>query len=218
MVSSSLKNGLKGNPYYYMDTWKSYTNDYSEATQALQGAYATDSNYAEKLNRIISKHHLTEFDQRKIEVPSKYIVVREGDTLSNIAKEFHITTDQLFIWNELQSNEIKKDSKLVVQVTKKLSSEPVSVKEVKRNSEKRVNKYKVKKGSQKRIETSIIKNPRSYKTVRSTLSNGKKIYQVKNGDSIMSISKRFKIDEKEIMTLNKLDSSFVYEGQRLIIQ
>lgn len=59
-----LKNGLVGNPQFYKGTWKSETRNYLEATEFLTGKYATDIQYAEKLNQLISVYELTSYDEQ----------------------------------------------------------------------------------------------------------------------------------------------------------
>ena len=213
-----LKNGIKGNPYFYMNTWKSNANHYSEATQSLQGAYATDTHYAGKLNRIIEKYNLTQYDQQYVEVPLKYIIIKKGDTISSISKEFNITVDELFIWNKLQSNDIKIGSKLIIAVSKKRINERVSTTEIKRSQTKSMNKIHEQKKKKSTIHTSVIKSPKKYKAYDSDVHQGKKVYKVKNGDSIRSIAKKFNVSEEIIMSLNNLDSTLVYVGQRLILR
>ncbi|WP_246569837.1 glucosaminidase domain-containing protein [Enterococcus devriesei] len=60
-----LKKGITGNADFYKDTWKDQTESYQDATKHLQGRYATDKQYAEKLNAIIKAYDLTQFDQAK---------------------------------------------------------------------------------------------------------------------------------------------------------
>lgn len=47
---------------YYAGVHKSNTSSYLDATAALTGTYATDTNYATKLNHIITTYHLTVYD------------------------------------------------------------------------------------------------------------------------------------------------------------
>ena len=47
---------------YYSGTWRGNAQNYKEATAALQGKYATDPNYSKKLNNIIEKWHLFQYD------------------------------------------------------------------------------------------------------------------------------------------------------------
>lgn len=58
-----LKEGLVNNHDFYSGSWKSKTKDYKQATANLQGKYATDTQYAEKLNALIETYHLTEYDK-----------------------------------------------------------------------------------------------------------------------------------------------------------
>ena len=60
-----IKKGISGNADFYKATWKDQTESYKDATEHLQGRYATDKQYAEKLNAIIKAYDLTEFDHAK---------------------------------------------------------------------------------------------------------------------------------------------------------
>lgn len=60
-----IKKGISGNADFYKATWKDQTESYKDATEHLQGRYATDKQYAKKLNAIIKAYDLTEFDHAK---------------------------------------------------------------------------------------------------------------------------------------------------------
>ena len=47
---------------YYSGAWKSNTQTYEDATAFLEGRYATDTFYSEKLNALIELYDLTRFD------------------------------------------------------------------------------------------------------------------------------------------------------------
>lgn len=53
-----LRNGLSWDPLFYKGTWRENAANYREATAALQGKYATDPNYATKLNNFIEAWQL----------------------------------------------------------------------------------------------------------------------------------------------------------------
>lgn len=57
-----FKNGVSWDSKYYNGAWKVNAPTYRNATQALQGKYATDPNYAKKLNSIIDTWRLDQFD------------------------------------------------------------------------------------------------------------------------------------------------------------
>jgi cell wall-associated NlpC family hydrolase len=62
-----IKNGISGNKDFYKPAWKSEAATYREATAHLQGRYATDRQYAQKLNAIIEAYDLTQYDEPKEE-------------------------------------------------------------------------------------------------------------------------------------------------------
>lgn len=63
-----IKNGIEGNPTIYKPTWKSEALTYKEATSHLSHSYATDPNYAKKLNSIIKHYNLTAFDKNVCQI------------------------------------------------------------------------------------------------------------------------------------------------------
>ncbi|PCU40841.1 1,4-beta-N-acetylmuramoylhydrolase, partial [Listeria monocytogenes] len=60
-----IRKGPSWNPNYYSKVWKSNTTSYKDATKALTGTYATDTAYATKLNDLISRYNLTQYDSGK---------------------------------------------------------------------------------------------------------------------------------------------------------
>lgn len=66
-----LKEGLIGNSEFYKGTWKNETNNYQEATTFLTGKYATDIQYAQKLNQLIAVYQLTNHDEYSKEEGNK---------------------------------------------------------------------------------------------------------------------------------------------------
>ncbi|MFN6748757.1 glucosaminidase domain-containing protein [Enterococcus faecium] len=89
-----IKNGLTGNPDFYKPTWKSETKDYKEATKYLEGRYATDRQYPQKLNAIIEAYDLTKYDEPKKEAATTEEANAE---ILNMSKRFDVpikwTTD-----------------------------------------------------------------------------------------------------------------------------
>ncbi|EGP5294528.1 N-acetylmuramoyl-L-alanine amidase [Enterococcus faecium] len=89
-----IKNGLTGNPDFYKPTWKSETKDYKEATKYLEGRYAADRQYSQKLNAIIEAYDLTKYDEPKKEAATTEEANAE---ILNMSKRFDVpikwTTD-----------------------------------------------------------------------------------------------------------------------------
>lgn len=57
-----MRNGLNWDTEYYHGTWRENTDSYLEATDWLQGRYATDTSYANKLNQTIQSFNLEKYD------------------------------------------------------------------------------------------------------------------------------------------------------------
>ena len=94
----------------YKGAWKSNTKTYQDATAYLTGRYATDHQYAEKLNAIIEAYDLTKYDNydgsasRQLEKIKKeediFYSIKLGDTLSKIAEEYNTSVEELQKQNE----------------------------------------------------------------------------------------------------------------------
>lgn len=57
-----LRSGISGASDFYKGTWKENTSSYKDATNWLQGRYATSPIYASTLNNIIGTYNLTQYD------------------------------------------------------------------------------------------------------------------------------------------------------------
>lgn len=66
-----LQDGVDGNDTFYKGAWKSESKNYQEASESLTGKYATDVQYAEKLNQLIQLYNLTNYDIYQKEENSK---------------------------------------------------------------------------------------------------------------------------------------------------
>ena len=97
---SLLRGGTTGNSQLYAGAWKSNTNSYKDATKFLTGRYATDTTYASKLNSMIEKYNLTQFD----DTSSKTYTVAQNDTLQTIAAKFNISVEDLMNMNNLKTD------------------------------------------------------------------------------------------------------------------
>lgn len=93
----------KGNGSFYQETWKKNTKTYKEATKALTGKYATDTNYDKKLNKLIETYDLTFFDD-KLNGDSRiqyiYYDIKENDNMEEILKKHDISEENFKKWNK----------------------------------------------------------------------------------------------------------------------
>lgn len=134
-----LRNGPSGNAAFYAGAWRSHAETTGEATQWLQGRYATDTQYAAKLDRIISRYNLEQFDSVRpldddleqiailpepdivnIETPEGFYEVEEGDSLFGIAFTEDILIEELVSWNNLQAPVLQAGQWLAIEPTDNL--------------------------------------------------------------------------------------------------
>ncbi|TRM03983.1 amidase domain-containing protein [Staphylococcus hominis] len=67
-----IKHGIDGNSTIYKSSWKNVAPTYRSATRHLSQTYATDPNYATKLNSLIEHYNLTDFDKKHMPDLDKY--------------------------------------------------------------------------------------------------------------------------------------------------
>ena len=72
-----LRNGITGANNYYSGTWVENSNSGTQASQGLQGKYATDPQYAAKINQIIQANNLTQYDPVTKEVNETKTVLQD---------------------------------------------------------------------------------------------------------------------------------------------
>ena len=190
----------------YAGAWRENAASYQDATAWLQGRYATDPNYASKLNYLIAHLGLTAYDNGG--VPSSALTssasttstststtsssqtsaaggtytVQKGDTLSAIALRHGTSVSNLMSINGLaDANSIRVGQSL------KLSASGTS-------------------------STSVSS------TQTASQSSSASTYTVQAGDSLSSIAAKYSTTTQRLQTLNSLsDANRLHIGQRLQI-
>ncbi|EJQ0570832.1 1,4-beta-N-acetylmuramoylhydrolase [Listeria innocua] len=192
-----IRNGPSWNSNYYSKVWKSNTNSYKDATKALTGTYATDTAYATKLNDLISRYNLTQYDSGKTTggnsgstgnagntgntgntntSNAKIYTVVKGDSLWRIANNHKVTIANLKSWNNLKSDFIYPGQKLKVSAGTTTSNTNTS---------------------------------------KPSTSTNAKVYTVAKGDSLWRIATNHKVTIANLKSWNNLKSDFIYPGQKL---
>lgn len=198
-----LTGGTSGNSTYYQGVLKQHTMSYKQALQALEGRYATDTNYASKLQAIIDDYDLTRFDTMagspeivanedgttttNVEA-KKVIAIVAGDTLGAIAKTYETTVEQLMEWNGLTSTLLAIGDELVVEVNNGPAVE----------------------------EQQVVVAPAAPKVEKKTYTATKK-YNVKKGDSLTAIAKHNDITTAQLKEWNDLSTASLKKGQKLTV-
>ncbi|EKG2417964.1 1,4-beta-N-acetylmuramoylhydrolase [Listeria monocytogenes] len=203
-----IRNGPSWNSNYYSKVWKSNTTSYKDATKALTGTYATDTAYATKLNDLISRYNLTQYDSGKTTggnsgstgnagnssntentSNAKIYTVVKGDSLWRIANNNKVTIANLKAWNNLKSDFIYPGQKLKVSAGSTTTNTNTS----------------------KPSTGTSTSNP---STGTSTNANAK-VYTVVKGDSLWRIANNNKVTIANLKAWNNLKSDFIYPGQKL---
>ncbi|MFJ7369909.1 glucosaminidase domain-containing protein [Lysinibacillus sp. NPDC098008] len=105
-----MRNGVSWNENFYAGVFKSNTTSYTEATKFLTGSYATDSSYNEKLNALIAKYDLQQYDSPVKD--KKTITVADGDSLMQIAEVHNVKVTSIKQWNQLRSDRLEAGQQL----------------------------------------------------------------------------------------------------------
>lgn len=113
---------------HFSGAWVSNTSNYKQATQALEGVYATDHRYSEKLNNIIAQYNLTRYDRKATiqSVKSTSLkstssnrithVVKNGESLSTIAVKYGVSERNIAARSGLTNkNHVVVGQKLVIR-------------------------------------------------------------------------------------------------------
>ncbi len=200
-----IRKGPSWNPNYYSKVWKSNTTSYKDATKALTGTYATDTAYATKLNDLISRYNLTQYDSGKTTggnsgstgnssntgntntSNAKIYTVVKGDSLWRIANNHKVTVANLKAWNNLKSDFIYPGQKLKVSAGSTTSD----------------------------TNTSKPSTGTSTSKPSTGTSINAKVYTVVKGDSLWKIANNNKVTIANLKAWNNLKSDFIYPGQKL---
>lgn len=146
-----------------------------------------------------------------------YYTVKSGDTLYSIARKYGITVDKLKDLNNLKSNMISVNQKLLVNDQKK---------------DQTTNTYVVEKGDNlysiaKKYSTTVSKIKELNNLKSDALSIGQeliipssfdvKTHIVKSGDTLYSIARKYNTTVNAIKVANNLTSNVLSIGKELII-
>ena len=223
--AATLRNvSFQSGVYYYSGAWKSNTKSYRDATAWLTGRYATDPNYASKLNSTIEMYRLTRFDSpatgnnnnqtntgkgnqvintgtgsgsntgSSTDTARTY-TVKSGDSIWLIANNHGISMDQLRSWNNLKSDLIHAGQKLNVGQSSQALVTPEAPKPT----------------------PTPTPTPEASKPETSVTPSTAKTYTVKSGDSVWLIANNHGITMAQLRSWNNLKNDLIHPGQKLVV-
>jgi len=238
---SLLRGGTSGNSQIYAGAWKSNTTSYKDATKYLTGRYATDTTYADKLNSVIEKYNLTQFDTAADK--DQTYTVAQGDTLQSIADKFNMTTDTLMNLNNLKTdNYIYPGKTLTVTQVIGADGQPLSMNNlatktnttedtgnvgdaygsqqapvIVRDERDGVTKFVPSDDSSTDSSSINVQNDYSSNDSNSSGSQDNKSVTVQSGDTIDSIASQAGTTIANVRQLNNLNSDLLVVGQTLLV-
>jgi LysM repeat protein/flagellum-specific peptidoglycan hydrolase FlgJ len=191
----------------YENLFKLEPGDYVGWAYGLKNAgYATDKKYPQKLIAFIEKYELYQYDEQVMGKPARLTsinkktdpilsndniyIVKTGDALYGIAKQYNMKVLVLMELNGLTSNDLYVGQKLLIKKTD--SSEIIKQVEIHVDSSEVIEKQEL-------ASDSII-----YHTVQ-------------KGEGLYSIAKKYGKTINEIKEFNHLISDEIKEGQLLLI-
>lgn len=189
-----IKNGTSWDSNYYSGAWKSNASTYEDATAYLTGRYATDSAYNTKLNRIIEAHGLAEYDSPTTATPT---TPKPTEPAGQTGTRYTVKSgDTLYrialnngttVANLTTWNSLKSES-IYPGMTLIVS-----------------------KTTSQPVETSP-----TAPTVTNPAVNTSS-YTVKSGDTLWSISQKYKVTIAQVKSWNNLKTDFLQVGQKLVV-
>lgn len=156
-------------------------------------------------------------------INENYYIVKSGDTLWNIAKNYNITVNELKELNNLSSNILNIGQKLLIKDTS--GNDDLGIYYVVKNGDTLygiANKYG--------LSVDELKSMNKLKS--NNLSIGQKLlvggtindlnteydtYVVKSGDNLYSIARKYNTTVDNLMLINNLSNNLLSVGQRLLV-
>ncbi|MGX7125802.1 NlpC/P60 family protein [Enterococcus viikkiensis] len=125
-----------GNENYFSGSWRSKSDSYQAAAEALKGRFNDDDGYVQKLVSVIQDHDLASYDATKDVTPpvaqpaantptdAQEYTVQSGDSVYSITNQFGIGLEEFLSWNSIEGNTIYPGQKVVVS-NGKVATKPV---------------------------------------------------------------------------------------------
>lgn len=145
-------------------------------------------------------------------------IVKQGDNLSTLANKFNTTVDQIKILNNLSSNNLSINQKLLIP-NKSIEEENYTTYIVKNNDTlwSIANKFNITVENLKDINNLTNNNLSVNQQLKIPVKENTNTYTVVSGDNLYSIARKFNTTVDEIKKKNNLTGNILSIGQILIV-
>lgn len=141
--------------------------------------------------------------------------IRKGETISKIARKYNVPPELLVSWNGLHSvHSIRAGQQLALYIENdvKPSMSSITVRDLKRSPSLKV------AASTGSIDSTIILAATKKRRPSGNSLEPFTWYQVKDGDSLWTISRKFKTSPKALKKLNNLKNNRIHPGRKLKVK
>ncbi|EME8184250.1 LysM peptidoglycan-binding domain-containing protein [Enterococcus faecium] len=218
-----LRNTSFGNGYYYAGTWKSNTRSYTDATACLTGRYATDPDYASKLNNIITTYGLTQYDTPASGNAGGGATTGGNNTGSTGSTSGSSNSGNTNSGSATSTTYTVQSGDSVWGISNKFGitmDQLIQWNNIQNNFIYPGQKLTI-KGSQENGSSTNNSGNNTNSSGNAGTSNGGQTtgakYTVQSGDSVWKISNDHGITMAQLIEWNNIKNNFVYPGQQLIV-
>lgn len=145
--------------------------------------------------------------------------IKRGDTISKIAKKYSVPEEMIVSWNGLESvHKIRAGQQLALYISREGAVPPTkTAKNSSPTIQAKANKIVAKNNLAVKTAADSVILTATKKRLPTPEQSGEQYswYQVKNGDSIWKISRKFNISAAQIKKWNNLKSNLIHPGSRL---
>ncbi len=167
------------------------------------------------------QYHLLPDDVQAVAYSKNSLIlhkIKKGESISKIAKRYNVPPEMIVSWNGLASvHKIRAGQQLALYINKGVKSSPTLLSVA--NQGKKYTRQQAPNQNHADIDNVIILAKGKKHSPPST--SGKRTfqwYQVQSGDTLWTISKKFKTSPKNIKKWNQLKSNLIHPGSRLKVR
>ncbi len=136
--------------------------------------------------------------------------IQQGETLSKISKQYNVPVDVIMRWNDISdARRIRAGRQLALFIDGGIAARKPALARARQTPPRQVSAD----GASQILLT-------DQKKIRATTAAEKTTvtYRVRNGDSLWTIARKFRVSTKEIRDWNNLNSNMIHPGSRLLIK